>query len=273
MQWSPGKMPSGKDSNHGITSDGPTPPRMMDLDTDMILSPSSIGGEAIEEKEIAPAGGVANDLQEVAKDLNSNDHASDSKSPPNPNEVDVDGHKFILLSPPRAMEVDTTQHYSELSSPPRDMDTDADDAVFPTTTTSVAKEPYTASQAILPAPSPTLPAGFSSLLNRRQAPLSLQPPRLGLAHLPLRQPQPPILAPVLPPQRAFDPDVPQTPSILSPRAAEFTASPFHRTVAGDLAGSSVFEQGLMSPRAAEEDPRSPHQKGGSEVVRSIFDMI
>ena len=119
----------------------------------------------------------------------------------------------------------------------------------------------------LSTPSPTLPAGFSSLLKRRQGPL-------GRRQLPPRWGQPlPQLTTAQPSPRAIDPDVPQTPSLLSPRAAEFTASPFHRTSAGDLAGSSVFEQGLMSPGAKEEDPRSPHQVGEAPITRSIFDMI
>lgn len=275
MQWSPGKMPSDKTSDDEIATNGAFPPRTMDLDTDMMLSPLSMGGEAIEEKESAPAGGVAKDLQEVAKDLNSSNQGSEIKAQPNSNEVDVDGHTFVLLSPPRAMEIDTAQQTSNPSSPPKAMEVDNDinDSLSPTTTTPRAEELGIPHQHTLPVPSPTLPAGFSSLLTRRRAPLSLQQPRLGLGQLPLRQPEPPKLAPIFPSPRAFDLDVPPTPSILSPRAAEFTASPFHRTVAGDLAGSSVFEQGLMSPRAAEEDPRSPHQKGESEVVRSIFDMI
>jgi len=265
MQWSPGKMPSELNSNIAMTTNQASPPRLMDLDTDMMLSPSSMAGEAIEEKEVAPAGGVAKDLQEVAKNLNSSEHGSDTISPPNSNEVDVEGHKFILPSPPRAMEIDSKQSTSTPLSLPRAMDMDTDEAISPTTTSPPAKKTEKAPQSTLPAPSPTLPAGFSSLLNRRQAPL-------GLGRLPLRQPELPRLAPVLPPQ-SFDPDVLPTPSLLSPRAAEFTASPFHRTVAGDLAGSSVFEQGFMSPRATEEDPRSPHQKGEAEVTRSIFDMI
>lgn len=272
MQWSPERLPSNKNSDDGMATDGLSPPRMIDLDTDMMLSPSSISGEGIEEKEIAPAGGVAKDLQEVAKDLNSSDHGSITMSPPDPHEVDVDGHNFLLLSPPRAMEIDNTKPVLTRFSSSRAMDMDTDDPVSPTSTTPVAKAPENTFQPLQPVPSPTLPAGFSSLLYRRQAPLGLQQMPLGLDRLPLRSPEPPCPASVLPPQ-SIDPDVPSTPSILSPRAAEFTASPFHRTVAGDLAGSSVFEQGLMSPRAVEEDPRSPHQKGEAEVTRSIFDMI
>lgn len=111
-----------------------------------------------------------------------------------------------------------------------------------------------------------LPIGFSSLLARRQAPQKL----------PLRQELPRFVAESIQPKAlkhmASD-DVPPTPSLLSPRAAEFTASPFHRTSAGDLAGSSVFEQGLMSPKAVDEDPRSPHTRGEAPITRNIFDMI
>ena len=110
-----------------------------------------------------------------------------------------------------------------------------------------------------------LPIGFSSLRTRRQ----------GLQSLPLRQ-EPPCLAASHTTPAPFNPivdDVPPTPSLLSPRAAEFTASPFHRTAAGDLAGSSVFEQSLMSPKAVNDDPRSPHQRGEAPITRSIFEMI
>ena len=87
--------------------------------------------------------------------------------------------------------------------------------------------------------------------------------------------------------------VPATPSILSPRAVEFTATPFHRTVAGDLAGSSVWERGLVSPRleggiqngffggqtkmegvgVGKEDPRSPPVRGEIGVWRRIDDVL
>ncbi|KAI4123004.1 MAG: hypothetical protein LQ338_005491 [Usnochroma carphineum] len=120
-------------------------------------------------------------------------------------------------------------------------------------------EASTMSTAPLP-----LPGGFSSIPARKHVPRPL----------PFRQ---------LPEQaevtRHVIDDVPKTPSLLSPRAVEFTASPFHRTVAGDLAGSSVFEQTLMSPtRSAsaqngEADPRSPVQKGEAPITRSIFDVL
>lgn len=116
---------------------------------------------------------------------------------------------------------------------------------------------------------PSLPAGFSSLSNRRaaaprQLPFRFEPPRstpIFIAHsfradLPLSD-EPPL-----------------TPSLLSPRAAEFTASPFHRTSAGDLAGSSIAEQqAVTSPKPQDEDPRSPAERGGAPIVRSIFDVL
>jgi tyrosine-protein phosphatase len=113
-------------------------------------------------------------------------------------------------------------------------------------------------------PSPILPAGFSSLSARRaksslalrQTPLKPLRPQLSLIRL--RNP-------------ALE-DIPPTPSLLSPRAAEFTASPFHRTAAGDLAGSSFLGQGILSPRV-EEDPRSPATRGEAPITRSIFDVL
>ncbi|KAL9001889.1 MAG: hypothetical protein Q9188_005149 [Gyalolechia gomerana] len=113
------------------------------------------------------------------------------------------------------------------------------------------------------APPPTsspkpLPGGFSSIPTRKQAPQPLL----------FRQ------VPTVEVDRNVVDDVPKTPSILSPRAAEFTASPFHRTAAGDLAGSSVFEQTLMSPKTSQsEDPRSPVQKGEAPITRNIFDVL
>lgn len=128
----------------------------------------------------------------------------------------------------------------------------------------------------LPAPSfpflRPLPNGSSSLAARRQLhrrlPLRQEPARLMENQFPLRYG---IDRAVL--DRAVFDHVPETPSLLSPRAAEFTASPFHRTAAGDLAGSSIFEQGLLSPRAYDEDPRSPAQRGEAPITRNIFGVL
>ncbi|MCJ1231979.1 hypothetical protein MMC12_008660 [Toensbergia leucococca] len=118
----------------------------------------------------------------------------------------------------------------------------------------------------LPPPSLTLTGGFNGLSGRRQAPRKL----------PLREDAPYSIRPQLARvglHHIMSPDMPQTPSLLSPRAAEFTASPFHRTAAGDLAGSSVFEQARISPKAKEDDPRSPAPMGEAPITRSIFDMF
>ena len=114
---------------------------------------------------------------------------------------------------------------------------------------------------------PSMPAGFSSLMSRRQAPRQL-PLRTEFA------PSVPSLRTLQVPIDSVMVDaVPETPSLLSPRAAEFTATPFHRTAAGDLAGSSFYEQALLSPRATERDPRSPPIKGEAPITRSIDDVL
>ncbi|KIW45248.1 uncharacterized protein PV06_03650 [Exophiala oligosperma] len=88
-------------------------------------------------------------------------------------------------------------------------------------------------------------------------------------------------------------DVPETPSLFSPRATEFMASPFGITTAGDLAvsnktpkpartmglllphhvfGSSTESAGDQIPTAF--DPRSPHQQGEApEILRNIDDFL
>ncbi|CAF9908978.1 MAG: hypothetical protein HETSPECPRED_008783 [Heterodermia speciosa] len=134
--------------------------------------------------------------------------------------------------------------------------------------------PSTSEPSQAPSPlTPSLPAGFSSLASRRAA---------APTQLPFRQASAPRFSPAqvtayFRPEASMNNDEPPpTPSLLSPRAAEFTASPFHRTAAGDLAGSSVFEQALMSPKAVqdkEEDPRSPATRGEAPITRSIFDVL
>ena len=224
-----------------------SPPTLMETEPDIAPGLSVTGREAFEQKEIIPTGAVAHDLQEVAKDLDSNEHGLAPTSVPANMDIDHEVPVSFPLSSPTAMSVDT------------------DEPVSPRTITPSTKEKEVAPVPSQSSVSPSLPAGFSSLLSRRQGPMTSR-------QLPLRQ-EPPRLVSVQMPQRAFDLDVPETPSLLSPRAAEFTASPFHRTAAGDLAGSSVFEQGLMSPKPQEEDPRSPAQRGEAPITRSIFDMI
>lgn len=117
-------------------------------------------------------------------------------------------------------------------------------------------------------PSPALPAGFSSLSTRRAAiprelPFRQNPPRFSPAQVTAH----------FRPEHSLHDEPPPTPSLLSPRAAEFTASPFHRTAAGDLANTSVFEQALMGPKPADTDPRSPATRGEAPITRSIFDVL
>lgn len=228
-----------------IALDLSSPLGPMHVDAEKTLLSSSVGDEAIEQKEAAPVGGEANDLQEVAKDL------------------DMTEHDLAPLSPPRNMDVETEALLSPKVAYPIAMDTNIDEPVSPATIIFPTQKKEKAPEPSLQTLSPTLPAGFSSLLSRRQGPLTLR-------QFPSQNDLPQLVSPQLP-QRVFDPDVPSTPSLLSPRAAEFTASPFHRTAAGDLAGSSLFEQGLISLK--QEDPRSPAKKGEAPITRSIFGMI
>jgi len=116
-------------------------------------------------------------------------------------------------------------------------------------------------------PDPPFPAGFSGL--------RLNQPSLGA--LPFRRETPSFVTQIsnrpteCRTEETASP-VPPTPSLMSPRAAEFTASPFHRTAAGDLA-TSVFDTGPMSPSILDDDPRSPAQRGEIPITRSIFDVL
>lgn len=158
------------------------------------------------------------------------------------------------------------------SSLPKAMDIDHDDALPAHRTSQIAAPLVQPSspRSLPPPPTPflrTLPNGFSSLAARRQI----------HRRLPLRQEPPRFAENQFPPRFGVDTGmldhVPETPSLLSPRAAEFTASPFHRTAAGDLAGSSIFEQGLLSPKAQDDDPRSPAQRGEAPITRNIFGVL
>lgn len=116
-------------------------------------------------------------------------------------------------------------------------------------------------------PDPPLPAGFNGL--------RLTQPSLGA--LPFRREAPSLVTRISnrPTECRTDQTVnpvPPTPALMSPRAAEFTASPFHRTAAGDLA-TSVFDTGPMSPSVLDDDPRSPAQRGEFPITRSIFDVL
>ena len=243
-----------------LTSGPPHPPSMGNT----TLSPSSISRETIDQKDTPPLGGVSKYLEEVAKDLDMNEHMTSDLHVPT---LDTQTNFAIpykkISAEPNSTELD--EPVSPRTVRPLDSNFSSTDPSLEINNVAAAKSNVLATKIIPSKQSPTLPAGFSSLFSRRQGPL-------GSRQLPLRQGSPRLIAVTLP-QRVVDPDVPPTPSLLSPRAAEFTASPFHRTAAGDLAGSSVFEQGLMSPRAQDEDPRSPVQTGEAPITRSIFDMI
>lgn len=166
---------------------------------------------------------------------------------------------FVSTTLSNAMDVDTDEKLPSLLDAAPASDIRSSPPIDP-----IALPPLP--PASLPPPR-NLPAGFSSLAARRH----LQ------RRLPLRQTLPQFLKNQYPLQVGSDhitlDHAPSTPSLLSPRAAEFTASPFHRTAAGDLAGSSVFEQGLLSPKAQDEDPRSPAQRGEAPITRSIFGVL
>ena len=263
VQFTPGQL-SADDVAIGKPLDGgiPNPPSLANSAVDVVMSPSSLF-PANDDQVKAPSTRVEEFLQEAAKPSDINENRADhlrTLPATNYNTNNVEMHNAV----------DTKALDNELDEPvsPRTIKPlvlpGLSQNISPSTTTDdtpiiVEKAP----SANLHNPSPTLPAGFSSLFSRRQGPLR---------QLPIRQ-DPPRLISVPMPQNVVDPDVPPTPSLLSPRAAEFTASPFHRTAAGDLAGSSVFEQSLMGPRAQGEDPRSPVQTGEAPITRSIFDMI
>jgi tyrosine-protein phosphatase len=75
-------------------------------------------------------------------------------------------------------------------------------------------------------------------------------------------------------------DVPDTPSLFSPRQAEFMVTPFSNTIAGDLAvngnrrNSSRLPSQMEISSPAVVDPRSPHQRSeAGEILRSIDDVL
>ncbi|TKA63608.1 hypothetical protein B0A49_10196, partial [Cryomyces minteri] len=56
--------------------------------------------------------------------------------------------------------------------------------------------------------------------------------------------------------------------LMSPRATEFTENPFALPLAIPSETSAA-----QTPITGDEDPRSPAQKGGSPIIRSIFDVL
>ncbi|MCJ1327125.1 hypothetical protein MMC10_003792 [Thelotrema lepadinum] len=110
-------------------------------------------------------------------------------------------------------------------------------------------------------PMPSLPAGFNGMLPKRS--LQSQLPLSGGLSVNIPSLQSSVI------QGEFQPE------ILSPRAAEFTANPFHQTVAGDLVRPSSQRTGatLQPPQASEFDPRSPPTRGEAPIIRNIDDIL
>lgn len=109
----------------------------------------------------------------------------------------------------------------------------------------------------------------------------------GLKEIPPHRPQEAGLTTL---RRIFSPtqmdlaisNEPRTPSLFSPRAAEFMASPFGRTMAGELMMGSVpsstrpnaVRSATRDTIAPEIDPRAPHQtQEGGEIVRNIDEFL
>lgn len=75
-------------------------------------------------------------------------------------------------------------------------------------------------------------------------------------------------------------DVPDSPSLFSPRQTEFMATPFGKTLAGDLTVNG--NQHNLDPLPSlmdisspvKVDPRSPHQRDeAGEIIRSIDEIL
>ena len=123
-------------------------------------------------------------------------------------------------------------------------------------------------------PMPSLPAGFNSTIRSRRLlqPASPTPPP-AVPPLPLHfqgmQPSLGLDTAVLDDSEAGN----GSNDLMSPRAVEFTANPFHahRSSAGDLALPIIVPP--QSRRPVEEDPRSAHVVGGAPIVRAIDDVL
>lgn len=211
--------------------------------------------------------------ENVMTNIDAQERSPETPSYPQAQDTNVSPTDTIGLEPPDStdLEMGASTDTTRLEPPDTtDLEMGAQSKEEPSTGLKLpSPEP---SQAPSPL-TPSLPAGFSSFSNRRAA---------APAQLPFRIASPPRFSPAQvtahfrPEHSISNDEPPPTPSLLSPRAAEFTASPFHRTAAGDLAGSSVFEQALISPKPLqdkEQDPRSPATKGEAPITRSIFDVL
>ena len=236
MQWSPTVMPVEKQQSSANPGDN---------ETDRHASLATLAGMMSID---SAAKGANTQMQEVALDEDVKSKAVDRE---------ILAPSIYVESAPK--EDDTSRNAQGSTEPTRSnghpVNFPPKPAIASTIQFPSPQSPQSTTSSTL-SPSPFLPSGFTGLSTRR--------------HIPLHIPLPPSPRDI---ESTMHDIVPSTPSVLSPRAAEFTASPFHRTAAGDLAGSSVFEQGRMSPRAQQEDPRSPAQRGEAPITRSIFDVI
>ena len=232
MQWSMDIM---------AASGFPNTPWSAEDRTRSVVSPLSMQVERSPDDELSPHTG----LDVLKSPTSSNFPASISGA------MDIDSPPQMPLSPPPP-------------PPPSRLDLATSSTGTAASHQTTAFPPPPVRAAPRPKPSLSLKPSTDSLGNlgfSRLAPSfsprpsSEQQPRA----LPLRQ-EGSRFPPANPsPQIAYtSDDPPPTPSMLSPRAVEFTTSPFHRTLAGDLAGSSMFEQEKQPPAFAA----SPNDSAG-----------
>lgn len=68
-------------------------------------------------------------------------------------------------------------------------------------------------------------------------------------------------------------EVPETPSLFSPRVAGFISAPFTRTAAGDLHGTSEEPLSPVGCGSNMDDPRSPPQRTEPFIMRNIDEFL
>lgn len=125
----------------------------------------------------------------------------------------------------------------------------------------------------------------SSALNVKTSRTS-QRKNLSPRPLPLREKYHPILPPsnvqqqqehtashAPPSQDLTMEEVPETPSLFSPRVAGFIATPFSRTAAGDLHGTPDEPMSPVGCGSNMDDPRSPPQRTEPFIMRNIDEFL
>ncbi|MCJ1387689.1 hypothetical protein MMC18_000532 [Xylographa bjoerkii] len=198
------------------------------------------------------------------------DYISTSTTEQKPVQRSLENTDISLFSPSFASSMnETSDHFPEARIIDQAPDLEPAPAPRVTMRSRASPEAEERSRSMSPPlrSQPSLPAGFSSIMSRRQVTRAL----------PLRAAFPAHVPAIRPSHISYDSimvdAVPETPSLLSPRATEFTATPFHRTAAGDLAGASFYEQALLCPNPTESDPRSPPIRGEAPITRSIDDIL